>query len=576
MRIFNLQLWQNFFDITGSYWYVNDEQKRSFSEVLWSWGILGLLLFLLVSINSVNAYISYVNRDLIYILEQKDAPSFFRTLFIYAGTFVVLTPLIVFSQNLRKQLSLDWYKWLTNNILDKYFHNRAYYKINFDSQIKNPDQSISQEIEPIPSTALDFVFIILEKSLEMVAFILILWSISKPVAAFLVIYAIIGNLIIINISQQLDKVNSNKLASKGDFRYYLTHVRDNAESIAFFQGEVQELNLIKQKFAEVIDNSAQILGRELNMQLITTGYQFFLLIYPFLTVAPLFFKGEIELGEVSQASIACTQFAGGLALIVYQIGTLSSFNNLVSRLVTFSDALEQTQNQQENITIQTVEEDRFVIEQATLQTPNYEQVLIQDLSLSVEPGTGLLVVGPSGCGKSSLLRAIAGLWNTGTGRLVRPNLKEILFLPQRPYMILGSLRQQLLYPNNNNQVGDRELEIILQQVNLGDLLTRVGGFDAEVYWEKILSLGEQQRLAFARLLVTRPRYVILDEATSALDFRNEENLYRQLQEIGATFISVGHRESLLNYHQSVLQLSKEDSTWRLVPSQGYQSNFQWE
>ena len=160
------------------------------------------------------------------------------------------------------------------------------------------------------------------------------------------------------------------------------------------------------------------------------------------------------------------------------------------------------------------------------------------------------------------------MWNAGTGRLVRPPLKEVLFLPQRPYIILGTLREQLLYPHTDREISDRELEHILQQVNLQHLLTRVDGFDTEVPWENILSLGEQQRLAFARLLITRPSFTILDEATSALDLNNEGNLYQQLQSTKTTFISVGHRESLFNYHQWVLELSQE-SNWQLVSIQDY-------
>ena len=227
--------------------------------------------------------------------------------------------------------------------------------------------------------------------------------------------------------------------------------------------------------------------------------------------------------------------------------------------------------QPENVgTIKTIEENYFAFENVTLQTPNYEQVIVENLSLAVQPGEGLLIVGPSGRGKSSMLRAIAGLWNAGTGRLVRPPLKEVLFLPQRPYIILGTLREQLLYPKTNRQLTDAELEEVLQQVNLQNLLSRVEGFDTEVPWENILSLGEQQRLAFARLLVTNPRFTILDEATSALDLKNEGSLYQQLQATKTTFISVGHRESLFNYHQWVLELS-QDSSWQLVTVQEYRN-----
>jgi putative ATP-binding cassette transporter len=210
----------------------------------------------------------------------------------------------------------------------------------------------------------------------------------------------------------------------------------------------------------------------------------------------------------------------------------------------------------------------LAFEDVTLQTPNYEQTIVENLSFSVQPGAGLLIVGPSGRGKSSLLRSIAGLWNAGTGRLVRPPLAEVLFLPQRPYIILGTLREQLLYPSTNRQITDTELTEILHQVNLENLLDRVEGFDTEVPWENILSLGEQQRLAFARLLVTHPRFTILDEATSALDLNNESHLYQKLQDTHTTFISVGHRESLFNYHQWVLELAP-DSSWQLVTVADY-------
>jgi len=230
-------------------------------------------------------------------------------------------------------------------------------------------------------------------------------------------------------------------------------------------------------------------------------------------------------------------FAIAMGELISEFGTYGQFSSYVDRLTEFSNALEALTKKPENVsTIKTVEENHIAFDHVTLQTPDYEQVIVEELSLSVKAGEGLLIVGPSGRGKSSLLRAIAGLWNAGTGRLVRPPLEEVLFLPQRPYIILGTLREQLLYPSTNRQIPDAELKDILQQVNLQNLLSRVDNFDTEVPWENILSLGEQQRLAFARLLVTHPSFTILDEATSALDLKNEGNLYQQLQERKTTLL----------------------------------------
>ena len=259
-----------------------------------------------------------------------------------------------------------------------------------------------------------------------------------------------------------------------------------------------------------------------------------------------------------------------LSLGLRKLGNISKFAAAVERLETLETMLEKQEFAPEDRrTIDFRKAEALAVSHLTLQTPNYQQTLFRNLSVELPPRGSLLIVGDSGCGKSSLLRAIAGLWTSGTGLISRPNLSEMLFSPQRPYMILGSLRDQLLYPHTIRDVTDSELHQVLQAVNLANLPERVGGFDRETDFAAMLSLGEQQRLAFARLLLSQPNHAILDEATSALDVENEELLYQRLQATGMTFLSVGHRPSLVKYHQQVLQITP-DRDWRLMPAASYE------
>jgi putative ATP-binding cassette transporter len=417
---------------------------------------------------------------------------------------------------------------------------------------------------------------ILDSVITLVSFVGVLWAISSSLSLVLVGYALFGTIVTVLLGRRLIGLNYNQLQREADFRYGLVHLRDNAESIAFYGGESQELVSVGQRFAHAINNYHVLIGWQRNLDFFTTGHSYFVRILPYVVVAPLYLAGKTDFGAISQATIAFFQIFGALSLIIGQFELLTAFAAGINRIAVFDETLTDfdlgTTSESKTTTIGATIDSRLALEEVTLLTPDHQQTLVEDLSLTVEPHQSLAIVGESGVGKSSLLRAIAGLWNQGSGNIVRPSSNSMLFLPQKPYMILGTLRQQLLYPHTDSHIPDAQLEEALRQVNLADLTAKVGGLDVELSWSDVLSLGEQQRLAFARLLLTKPSYAILDEATSALDVQNEKRLYQMLQQSDTTIVSVGHRPSLLQYHQKVLQL-RGRSQWQIVSVEDYLATF---
>jgi len=564
-NIFDRRLWKRFWEIARMYW---------FSEEKWqARGVLALLLILLFGFTALNVLLNFVGRDFMTALAEKNLPEFNKALMLYLGAFVVATPVSVFYSFIRKKLGINWRLWLTNHFLGKYFANRAYYHINDDKNIDNPDQRIAQDISSFTVTSLGFLSIIFFSLVQLISFIGILWSISMTLVLILLAYAAIGTIVTMFFGKRLINLNFQQLRREADFRYGLIHVRDNVESIAFYRGEDREKNQVKERLLEAIGNLRMLIGWERNLEFFTKGYEYLILVLPIVVMAPMYFSGQIKFGVVTQAEGAFVSVLGALSIIVSQFEQLSNFAAGITRLETFATALDQPAAKATTAApvIESREESRLALDHVTLQTPNYQQTLLRDATAEVPPGKGLLIAGASGAGKSSVLRAVAGLWTAGEGHILRPPLKEMLFLPQRPYMVLGSLREQLLYPHLDQEATDGELREVLGKVNLADLPERVGGFDAELDWGHLLSLGEQQRLAFARLLLTRPRYAVLDEATSALDVANEAQLYGQLQESGTTYVSVGHRPSLLAYHDKVLEL-RGGGDWRLAPTAEFQTS----
>ena len=608
MERFNFKVFGRFWAIAKAYWFSEEKWKAR--------GLLLLIGLMLLAYTGLSVVLNNQRGVLISALSAADESRFWQTVVIFLGVLVVYAPLLAGYTYVRDRLGLEWRRWLTQRFIDRYFGDRAFYRINQSHpEIDNPDQRIAEDVKNFTQESLTLVLVVTDSVLEMIAFSGVLWGISQELVLFLIAYAVVGTLVTVGVfGKPLVRLNFEQLKREANFRFSLVRIRENAEAIAFYQGETQESTQVKDRFMAAFDNFKHLIFWELNLNGITNAYEFIPYILPAIVVAPAVFGGDLEVGKVSEAQGAFIRVFFSLNVIVARFQSLTAFGAGIDRLRDFADSLEAAEGNSEIVdggmvdgavvdggmvdgeivdgavvngvagavvdggvvdrdrssvegdgvgdypTILRQVAPQLSIQNLTLQTPNYQRTLIENLSLDLAQQQSLLVVGPSGCGKSSLLRAIAGLWNSGTGTIQRPQLDHLLFLPQKPYMILGNLRQQLLYPYPEADIDDQRLRDILEKVNLPHLEESFGSFDAEEEWGDVLSLGEQQRLSFARVLLHQPTYAILDEATSALDQGNEAHLYGHLKASATTYLSVGHRKSLEAFHGSLLRLA-EDHTW---------------
>lgn len=550
-------LWRRFWNIAAPYWRHEEKWKAG--------GLLVLLVLLLLGQTGFAVLFNEQTGEFTSALAARDADRFWTAIRWCLALVASAVPIYALYYFVRDTLGNHWRRWLTNRFLASYFRDRNFYEINTNAAIDNPDQRIAEDINTFTQRALFFLLIFIGALLQLIAFSHVLWSISHELVYFLVFYALAGTLLTVYIfGRPLIGLNFLQLQREADFRFSLVRVREKAEAIALYRGEAQERRQVQKRFGRAFDNFNKLIRRQLFLNLFQYAYSMLTIVLPSALIASRVLSGELEVGRAIQAAGAFAAVLSAISVVIENYEGLSRFAAGIDRLDTFFRLLSRPPalGAQPQSVIESVEDGRLALEGVTLQTPRRERTLVRNLSLSVEPGESLMIVGASGSGKSSLLRAISGLWNAGSGRILRPPEHDLLFLPQQPYMFWGTLRGQLMYPDVDRHLHDAQLLELLARVNLPDLAHRFGGLDAEMDWEKVLSIGEQQRLAFARVLRIQPRFAILDEATSALDAANEAHLYRQLQHTSTTLISVGHRPTILQYHQQVLELTG-DGQWHV-------------
>ncbi len=537
------------------------------------WVLLGIIVLMLLAVNGINAGIGFIARDLTNALVNQQEDNFYRILGIYACCFVVALPIRVSQIFFTYKLGIIWREWLSKSLISDYMSNKAYYILNpndeQETDVDNPDQRITDDTRAFTGQSLTFTLGIFDALLTFSLNIIILWSISTTLTWSLFGYATFATSILLIAGKNLVRIDFDQLRYEADFRYGLVHIRDNAESIAFYSGEEPEKVETKRRLQTVVENFNLLIIWRVIIDVMRRSINYAGNFFPYLIMAIPYFAGDIDYGRFIQASFAFSMVEGSLFFVVNQIEELAKFTAGISRLEGFQSKIEQvSQTAENNKVIKPNYTNYILIKNANLFPPGSKEPIIRNLNVSIGKNDRLLVVGPSGCGKTSLLRMISGLWQPENGSIERPETGDLLFIPQKPYMLLGSLREQLCYPTEEEKFSDEQLNSVLAEVKLQSLIERYPDLDVKQDWPRILSLGEQQRLAFGRLLLNAPRFAVLDEATSALDVKTEEHLYELLQKRDLAVISVGHRPTLIEFHQNVLELVG-DGGWRLLPTTSY-------
>jgi putative ATP-binding cassette transporter len=552
------------------------------SEEKWSARLLlGVIILLNLSLVGMDVVLNFWNGAFYDSLQNKDWRAFVDLLFLYHrgsdGSFMpgfsavaaIYIIVAVYRTYLNQWLQIRWRRWLTRGFIDQWLSDRAYYRISLTTSAAglgtdNPDQRIAEDLRSFVGDTLSLGLDLLSNIVSLISFVGILWSLSGSVhllgvtiGGYMVwvalIYAIIGTWLTHLVGRPLATLSFRQQRFEADFRFSLVRLRENVEGIALYGGEEDEHAALLTRFSAVVMNWWAIMQRTKLLNALTSGYQQIAVVFPIIVAAPRYFGGQIPLGGLTRTASAFGQVQGAMSWFVGSYASLAAWSATVERLASFQRSIEAARAQAgSGIAVTESAGDSLDLHHLHITLPNGKSLIEEDAYRFLR-GESVVISGRSGLGKSTLFRAIAGIWPFGEGKIARPQ-GSYLFLPQRPYLPLGSLRHVVTYPAAADSMSDEMIAEALRKAGLGALVERLG---EEHDWSLLLSGGEQQRLAIARALLIRPDWLFLDEATSNLDPEAEAELYQLLKRElpGTTVISIAHNPGVAAFHDRKITLS---------------------
>ena len=564
MQHFNLtrQFFRDVWYLTKSYWQ-SEEKKKAFF-------LLGCIIALTLGVVYMLVLLNQWNNSFYSALQNYDAKKIFDELIHFSWLAAIYILLAVYSYYLQQTLILNWRRWLTTRFIDIWLQNKTYYNLQmFGKDTDNPDQRISEDVRQFVEMTLSFGIGILKAFCTFASFVVILYNLSGSLSfTFMgktwtingymlwasLLYSVIGTYITHIVGRKLVKINFIQQKYEADFRFSMIRLRESAESVAFYRGEAQEGSVFKQRFKMLLDNFWKLVNKQKQLVFLNSGYSQIAIIFPFVVAMNRYLTKEVTLGGLMQVASAFGRVQDSLSYFVDMYSSIAQWQAVVMRLTCFGHHMHDVYQQAERFHVERfAAADVVEVDNMQVNLPDGKP-LLENISFTLHPGHNVLIKGVSGSGKSTLLRAISGIWPFVDGKIFLPERDKLMFIPQKSYLPLGTLRAALNYPGNK-PIDDTELIYLMDLCQIGYLKDKL---DLEADWSHVLSVGEQQRLAFVRAHIQQPQWLFLDEATSALDEETEANMYSLLQERlqQTTVVSVGHRSTLNKYHELVLRLNK--------------------